>query len=68
DEMPYLSAGDEVSAKYKGAFCEAIITKVHQSVKCKLTLKDGQKSCIAYDKDVKGTLKVYLINNYLVYN
>ena len=31
DDPPFLSVGTEVSAKYKGAFCEA---KVHKVVKC----------------------------------
>lgn len=36
DEPPYLAVGTEVSAKYKGAFCEAKIRKVVRSVKCKV--------------------------------
>nr|CAD7461519.1 unnamed protein product [Timema tahoe] len=35
DDPPYLAVGTEVSAKYKGAFCEAKVRKVVRSVKCK---------------------------------
>lgn len=37
DDPPYLSVGTEVSAKYKGAFCEAKIRKVVKTVKCKVS-------------------------------
>lgn len=36
DEPPYLTVGTDVSAKYKGAFCEAKIKKVARVVKCKV--------------------------------
>ncbi|KAF8787225.1 AT-rich interactive domain-containing protein like [Argiope bruennichi] len=36
DEPPYLTIGTDVSAKYKGAFCEAKIKKVNRIVKCKI--------------------------------
>lgn len=36
EEPPYLSAGTEVSAKYRGAFCEATIKIVKKMVKCKV--------------------------------
>jgi hypothetical protein len=36
DDPPYLAVGTEVSAKYKGAFCEAKVRKVIRSVKCKV--------------------------------
>ena len=35
DDPPYLSVGTEVSAKYKGAFCEAKVRKVVKNIKCK---------------------------------
>lgn len=37
DDPPYLAVGTEVSAKYKGAFCEAKVRKIVRSVKCKVT-------------------------------
>ncbi len=37
DDPPFLSVGTEVSAKYKGAFCEAKIRKVVKSIKCKVS-------------------------------
>lgn len=36
DEPAFLSVGTEVSAKYKGAFCEAKIKKITKLVKCKV--------------------------------
>lgn len=36
DDPPYLVVGTEVSAKYKGAFCEAKVRKVVRTVKCKV--------------------------------
>ena len=37
DDPPFLSVGTEVSAKYKGAFCEAKVRKVVKSIKCKVS-------------------------------
>jgi len=42
DELASLPVGTEVSAKYKGAFCEAKVKTVHRQVKCKVTFKQGQ--------------------------
>lgn len=39
DSMPYLEIGTEVSAKFKGAFCEAKIIKIERILKCKLQMK-----------------------------
>lgn len=36
DDPPFLAVGTEVSAKFKGAFCEAKIKKIVKSVKCKV--------------------------------
>ena len=36
DDPPFLSVGTEVSAKYKGAFCEAKVNKVHKCIKIKV--------------------------------
>lgn len=41
DDPPYLSVGTAVSAKYKGAFCEAKVSKVVRIVKCKVRPNKG---------------------------
>ena len=38
EEPPYLEVGTDVSAKYRGAFCEANIKSVKKLVKCKVAL------------------------------
>ncbi|XP_066600932.1 AT-rich interactive domain-containing protein 4A [Prorops nasuta] len=58
DDPPYLSVGTEVSAKYKGAFCEAKIQKVVRSVKCRVTYKQGLGTATVTDEQIKGTLRV----------
>lgn len=37
DDPAYLPVGTAVSAKYKGAFCEAKVSKVVRVVKCKVS-------------------------------
>ena len=39
DELASLPVGTEVSAKYKGAFCEAKVKKVNRQVKCRVAFK-----------------------------
>lgn len=39
DEPAYLTVGTDVSAKYRGAFCEAKIKTVKRLVKVKVRLK-----------------------------
>jgi hypothetical protein len=39
DEPAFLSKGVEVSAKYRGAFCEAKVTNVEKCVKCKVRVQ-----------------------------
>jgi Ras-related protein Rab-1A len=34
DDPAVLPVGTEVSAKYKGAFCEAKVRKINRNVKC----------------------------------
>lgn len=36
-EPPYLPIGTDVSAKYRGAFCEAKVKKIVKSVKCRVS-------------------------------
>ncbi|OWF38408.1 AT-rich interactive domain-containing protein 4B-like isoform X2 [Mizuhopecten yessoensis] len=57
DDPPFLVVGTEVSAKYRGAFCEAKVKKLVKSVKCKVFLKETQSSLIITDDGVKGVLK-----------
>ncbi|KAJ8929936.1 hypothetical protein NQ314_017328, partial [Rhamnusium bicolor] len=58
DDPPYLSVGTAVSAKYKGAFCEAKVSKVVRVVKCKVTYKMGLGNATLTDEQIKGTLRV----------
>lgn len=58
EEPPYLSVGTEVSAKYKGAFCEAKVRKVDRVVKCKVAFKLGFGSHTVLDNQIKGLLRV----------
>lgn len=37
DDPPFLTVGTEVSAKYRGAFCEATIKVAKKLVKCKVS-------------------------------
>ncbi|XP_013404516.1 AT-rich interactive domain-containing protein 4B [Lingula anatina] len=57
-EPPYLPVGTEVSAKYRGAYCEAKINKVTRCVKCKISVKDSSALMFVSDDAVKGPLKV----------
>uniref|UniRef100_A0A146M3D2 AT-rich interactive domain-containing protein 4B n=1 Tax=Lygus hesperus TaxID=30085 RepID=A0A146M3D2_LYGHE len=57
DEPPSLPVGTGVSAKYKGAFCEAKIRKVVRSVKCKVLFKNGLGSYTVGDDQIKGTIR-----------
>lgn len=58
DDPPYLPVGTAVSAKYKGAFCEAKVSKVVRLVKCKVTYKMGLGTATLTDEQIKGTLRV----------
>ena len=58
DEPPVLPIGTDVSAKYKGAFCEAKIKKITRSVKCKITAKNSSHSFTVDDQLITGTLRV----------
>ncbi|RUS84764.1 hypothetical protein EGW08_007448 [Elysia chlorotica] len=55
---PSLPVGTEVSAKYRGAFCEATVKSVVRVVKCKVMMKDCQTSVFVTDDEIKGTLKL----------
>uniref|UniRef100_A0A8C8BYX1 ARID domain-containing protein n=1 Tax=Oncorhynchus tshawytscha TaxID=74940 RepID=A0A8C8BYX1_ONCTS len=58
DEPAYLTVGTEVSAKYRGAFCEAKIKTVKRTVKVKVMLKGDTTSQVVQDDQVKGQLRV----------
>ncbi|KAM6973585.1 AT-rich interactive domain-containing protein 4A [Aplochiton taeniatus] len=58
DEPAYLTVGTDVSAKYRGAFCEAKIKTVKRMVKVKVTLKGETTSQVVQDDQVKGPLRV----------
>ncbi|XP_058066120.1 mucin-2 [Anopheles bellator] len=59
DDPPYLTVGTEVSAKYKGAFCEAKVRKVVRNIKCKVAYKhQGLGSGVVSDDQIKGALRV----------
>uniref|UniRef100_A0A1I8PW71 ARID domain-containing protein n=1 Tax=Stomoxys calcitrans TaxID=35570 RepID=A0A1I8PW71_STOCA len=61
DDPPYLQVGTEVSAKYKGAFCEAKVSEVVRNIKVKVAYKQGLGSGVVSDDDIKaapGQLRV----------
>lgn len=58
DEPAYLTVGTDVSAKYRGAFCEAKIKTVKRLVKVKVTLKQDHSILLVQDDQVKGPLRV----------
>uniref|UniRef100_A0A8C9WTD4 AT-rich interactive domain 4A n=1 Tax=Scleropages formosus TaxID=113540 RepID=A0A8C9WTD4_SCLFO len=58
DEPAYLTVGTDVSAKYRGAFCEAKIKTVKRMVKVKVVLKGDSTSQVVQDDQVKGPLRV----------
>ncbi|XP_017852000.2 pneumococcal serine-rich repeat protein [Drosophila busckii] len=53
DDPPSLPVGTEVSAKYKGAFCEAKVSKVVRNIKVKVAYKQGLGTGIVPDDAVK---------------
>ncbi|NXP15769.1 ARI4A protein, partial [Thinocorus orbignyianus] len=58
DEPAYLTVGTDVSAKYRGAFCEAKIKTVKRLVKVKVVLKGDNSAQLVQDDQVKGPLRV----------
>lgn len=48
-------AGTEVSAKFKGAFCEAKITRVDKNVRCKITYKHNGQQATVSDEQIRAT-------------
>ncbi|XP_059813213.1 AT-rich interactive domain-containing protein 4A isoform X2 [Hypanus sabinus] len=58
DEPAYLTVGTDVSAKYRGAFCEAKIKTVKRLVKVKVLLKHDNSTQVVQDDQVKGPLRI----------
>uniref|UniRef100_A0A8C8XRG8 AT-rich interactive domain-containing protein 4B n=1 Tax=Panthera leo TaxID=9689 RepID=A0A8C8XRG8_PANLE len=56
DEPPYLTVGTDVSAKYRGAFCEAKIKTAKRLVKVKF--RHDSSTVEVQDDHIKGPLKV----------
>lgn len=54
EEPPYLTVGTDVSAKYKGAFCEAKITDVNKHVKLRVLFDGGTGTHLIDDTDLKA--------------
>eukprot|EP00795_Rhopilema_esculentum_P002773 gene2773-996_t len=57
EEPPFIGVGADVSAKFKGAFCEARVKSTKKLIKCKVLMKNGT-SCIVNDDQVEGALKL----------
>lgn len=58
EEPPYLTVGTDVSAKYRGAFCEAKIKTAKRLVKAKVTFRPDLSTAEVHDENIKGPLKV----------
>ncbi|XP_056902814.1 AT-rich interactive domain-containing protein 4B isoform X2 [Takifugu flavidus] len=58
EEPPYLTVGTDVSAKYRGAFCEAKIKSAKRLVKAKVTFRPDLSTAEVHDENIKGALKV----------
>jgi len=54
EEPPYLTVGTDVSAKYKGAFCEAKITDVNKHVKLRVIFDGSNGTYLIDDTDLKA--------------
>uniref|UniRef100_A0A3B3ZB47 ARID domain-containing protein n=1 Tax=Periophthalmus magnuspinnatus TaxID=409849 RepID=A0A3B3ZB47_9GOBI len=61
EEPPYLTVGTDVSAKYRGAFCEAKIKTAKRLVKAKVTFKADLSTAEVHDDSIKGPLKVGVV-------
>ncbi|KAF5898781.1 AT-rich interactive domain-containing protein 4B isoform X1, partial [Clarias magur] len=58
EEPAYLTVGTDVSAKYRGAFCEAKIKTAKKLVKAKVTFKPDSSTAEVHDEHIRGNLKV----------
>ncbi|KAG5684432.1 hypothetical protein PVAND_013666 [Polypedilum vanderplanki] len=57
DDPVVLSVGAQVSAKYKGAFCEAKVHKVVKNIKVKVAFKKGGTATVT-DDEIIGEIRV----------
>nr|NP_001072026.1 Retinoblastoma-binding protein [Ciona intestinalis]BAE06667.1 Retinoblastoma-binding protein [Ciona intestinalis] len=57
-EKHHLSVGTEVSAKYRGAFCEAKIKSVKKNVNFRVMQKKDNKFYYVNEDSIKGNLKL----------
>lgn len=58
-EPPYLPVGTDVSAKYRGAFCEAKVKKIVKSVKCKVSPYFQFQFSLGYCRVNRNKLFIY---------
>ena len=58
DIPPFLDVGTPVSAKFKGAFCEATIKQIKKNVKCKILSKEDCRSFVVSHDDIVGDIEV----------
>ena len=58
DIPAYLEVGTPVSAKFKGAFCEATIKKIKKLVKCKVVFKTALGSTVVNSERIIGDLEL----------
>ncbi|XP_060781484.1 AT-rich interactive domain-containing protein 4B isoform X3 [Neoarius graeffei] len=58
EEPAYLTVGTDVSAKYRGAFCEAKIKTAKKLVRAKVTFKPDSSTAEVHDEHIRGNLKV----------
>ncbi|CAJ0569423.1 unnamed protein product, partial [Mesorhabditis spiculigera] len=62
DDPPFLKVGTEVSAKFKGAFCEARVKKVFKTIKFKVLLKEHPGGTHTMDESHLRGDAVYELN------
>ena len=60
DDPPFLPVGTEVSAKFKGAYCEATVKSLTKSVKLKIVYREVRNGTawVTLDRVVDGSIEV----------
>ncbi|CAJ0960980.1 unnamed protein product, partial [Mesorhabditis belari] len=62
DEPPFLKVGTEVSAKFKGAFCEAKVKRIFKNIKFRVVPKEGSTGTLVVEEShLKGD-PIYEVN------
>ena len=51
EEPPFITVGADVSAKFKGAFCEATVKSAKKLVKCKVSDAVYKALCFSLVED-----------------